>query len=171
MIFHLINADITLSSSEAIVNAANYRLIKGGGVDAAIHRAAGDNLQQACIQLGGCKTGEACITPGFNLKASYVIHTVGPVWTGGKNNEYELLALCYENSLKLASNYNIRSIAFPNISTGIYGFPKPDAAIIAIESCSKMMLLPEMPIEVSFYCFDAENYNLYAEILKIRGLL
>ncbi|HBS86498.1 MAG: O-acetyl-ADP-ribose deacetylase [Bacteroidetes bacterium GWF2_38_335] len=158
-------ADITTLTVDAIVNAANNTLLGGGGVDGAIHRVAGKGLLEECKTLNGCETGEAKITKGYNLPAKYVIHTVGPVWHGGKNSEDKLLANCYLNSLKLAIENGIKTIAFPNISTGVYGFPKDRAAIIACHNVASF--LKEHPeIEKVVFCvFDDENLKLYRKIL------
>ncbi len=165
----LIKGDITRLKVDAIVNAANTTLLGGGGVDGAIHRAAGHELLTACKSLGGCLTGEAKITKGYKLRAKFVIHTVGPVWAGGKNNEETLLAGCYKNSLKLASEHNIKTIAFPNISTGVYFFPKIRAAEIALSEV-KFYLAEHSEIEkVIFSVFDKENYEIYKE--KLSGLV
>lgn len=157
----VVREDITRLDVDAIVNAANRSLLGGGGVDGAIHRAAGLELLRTCELLNGCNTGDAKITPGFKLPARYVIHTVGPVWNGGKNHEKELLASCYRQSLQIASDRSIRSIAFPNISTGVYGFPKQEAASIAFETV--LFFLTDHPeIEkVLFCCFDEENFTIY----------
>jgi O-acetyl-ADP-ribose deacetylase (regulator of RNase III) len=161
--------DITKLQVDAIVNAANSSLMGGGGVDGAIHRAGGKQILEECIQIvnrqGGCKTGEAVITTGGNLPAKYVIHTVGPVWNGGKHNEEQLLANCYNNSLSIAANKGVKSIAFPNISTGVYRFPKEQAAAIAVETVDAF-LRSDHDIElVIFICFDGENYGLYEKLL------
>ena len=148
--------DITRLDVDAIVNAANKTLLGGGGVDGAIHRAAGPELKQACAGLGGCETGEARITPGFRLKARYVIHTVGPVWGGGERGEDRLLANCYRNSLILASEHGLASIAYPAISTGAYGFPPERAALIALRTVAAA--LDEAAMErVMFCCFGAPS--------------
>jgi O-acetyl-ADP-ribose deacetylase (regulator of RNase III) len=161
----LVQADITKLKVDAIVNAANSSLLGGGGVDGAIHRAAGKQLLEYCKNLNGCPTGEAKITPGFNLPASYIIHTVGPVWHGGDNNEEELLSNCYRNSLQIAVDHSLRSIAFPNISTGIYHFPKEKAARIAYDMVMFFMEKHALPEKIIFCCYDEENYNIYQEII------
>ncbi len=158
--------DITKLDVDAIVNAANKSLLGGGGVDGAIHRAAGPDLLRECETLNGCETGNAKITKGYNLPASYVIHTVGPVWHGGNTNEEQLLANCYENSLKLAVDHNLHTIAFPNISTGVYGFPKEKAADIAINTVRNFILNKPQVKEVIFVVFDEENYLLYQQKLS-----
>ena len=156
--------DITKFNVDAVVNAANCTLLSGGGVDGAIHRAAGPELLAACRKFNGCPTGEARITPGFRLPARFVIHTPGPVWHGGAHREAELLRNCYENSLKLAMENGCRSIAFPCISTGIYRFPMRNAAQIALDAV--MNWKDERPGEVIFCCFSAEQTELYRELLS-----
>ena len=167
----LIKGDITKMKVDAIVNAANSSLLGGCGVDGAIHRAGGPKILEECMVIrekqGGCKTGEAVITTGGNLPAKYVIHTVGPVWYGGKNNEDELLANAYKNSLRLATEYEIKSIAFPNISTGVYGFPKQRAAEIAVNAVKDFFNLTTLIKEVFFVCFDEENYKIYQSLLNL----
>jgi O-acetyl-ADP-ribose deacetylase (regulator of RNase III) len=162
---HLVKADITQMEVDAIVNAANRTLLGGGGVDGAIHRAAGKALLEECKTLGGCETGSAKITKGYNLPASFVIHAVGPVWRGGNNNEDELLKSCYATSLSLAVEKGCQSIAFPNISTGVYRFPKRRAAHQAIEAVKQFLNKSKSPMEVCFVCFDEENFNIYKELL------
>jgi len=167
----LIKGDITKLKVDAIVNAANSSLLGGGGVDGAIHRAGGPKILEECMVIrekqGGCKTGEAVITTGGNLPAKYVIHTVGPVWYGGKNKEDELLVNAYKNSLRLATEYEIKSIAFPNISTGVYGFPKQRAAEIAVNAVKDFFNLTTLIKEVFFVCFDEENYKIYQSLLNL----
>ena len=166
----LVKGDITKIEVDAIVNAANSSLLGGGGVDGAIHRAGGEAILNDCIAIrnrqGGCKTGEAVITTGGKLPAKYVIHTVGPVYSGDKAEKEQLLANAYRNSLHLAVHNNIKTIAFPNISTGIYHFPKPKAAEIAVATVSEFLDKNDSIMEVTFVCFDDENYALYADLLK-----
>ena len=161
----LIQGDITTIRVDAIVNAANHTLLGGGGVDGAIHRAAGPELLVACRLLKGCETGQAKITPGFQLPARHVIHTVGPVWRGGKEHEPELLQSCYRNSLELALAFGLRSIAFPNISTGVYRFPKDLATKIATRTVVQFLEEKGALIEVSFVVFDQENLSLYKSLM------
>lgn len=158
--------DITKLAVDAIVNAANEELRPGGGVDGAIRRAAGPELNEACRRLGGCPTGEARITPGFRLPAKYVIHTVGPIYQDGSQNEAELLRSCYLNSLRLAEQYQLRSIAFPCISTGVYRYPKAEACAIAIEATRDWLREHDLPAEVIFCCFEEEDYRLYQQYLE-----
>ena len=161
----LVQGDITRQSVSAIVNAANSSLLGGGGVDGAIHRAGGPAILEACRAIrarqGGCKTGEAVITPGGRLPAGHVIHTVGPVWNGGHKGEPELLAGCYRNSLRLAEEHRLASIAFPGISTGIYGYPKPAAATVAVREVRQWLAAHEWPQTVVFVVFDGETRGLY----------
>lgn len=166
----LVQADITQIEVDAIVNAANSSLLGGGGVDGAIHRAAGPQLLAECSAIGGCPTGEARITKGYNLKAHFVINTVGPVWRGGQNNESILLANCYRNSMKLAVENGCFSVAFPNISTGIYGFPKEEAAEIAIHEVKLFLSSNNLIKQVIFCCYDNENYSIYNKILQNSSL-
>lgn len=162
----LIEGDITSIGVDAIVNAANSSLLGGGGVDGAIHRAAGPGLLNECIGLNGCAIGEAKITGGYYLKARHVIHTVGPVWQGGISDEHQLLASCYQTSLKLAREFGLKSVAFPGISTGVYGFPKEQAALIAITETKRFLKKSEFPQKVIFVAFDRENYRIYERLLK-----
>lgn len=168
MILELLKADITEIQVDAIVNAANTSLLGGGGVDGAIHRKGGKAILDECIQIrnkqGGCKTCEAVITTAGNLPSKYVIHTVGPVWNGDKEEKSKLLADCYKNSLNLAIQNGIKTIAFPNISTGIYHFPKDKAAEIAIRTVKDFERISEIE-KVIFVCFDDENYQIYKNIL------
>lgn len=163
----IVEGDITKLSVDAIVNAANTTLLGGSGVDGAIHRAAGPKLLEECKTLGGCKTGEAKITGGYNLKAKHVIHTVGPVWNGGNRNEDELLANCYRNSLALAQKNSIKTIAFPSISTGAYRFPVDRACKIAINEVKKFLEKDSSIEKVIFVCFSKEVYNCYLDNIKI----
>lgn len=164
----LIKGDITQMKVEAIVNAANHTLLGGGGVDGAIHRAAGPELLAYCRNLGGCKTGEAKITPGYRLFAKYIIHTVGPIYGSVTPTQAEnLLRNAYRNSLRLASENHIKTIAFPNISTGVYGFPKATAADIAIATVKDFLDGNALPEQVTFACFDEVNFKLYKQKLGI----
>jgi O-acetyl-ADP-ribose deacetylase (regulator of RNase III) len=163
----VIQGNITKLAVDAIVNAANTSLLGGGGVDGAIHKAAGPELLAECQTLNGCKTGEAKLTKGYNLPAKYVIHTVGPVWNGGKHHEEELLKNAYHNSLQLAKEYHIRTIAFPNISTGVYRFPKEQAAVIAVTTAKSFVSSNNNSLdEIIFVCFDNENYELYKRLVS-----
>jgi len=165
---HVVRAqigDITALAVDAIVNAANSSLLGGGGVDGAIHRAAGPGLLDECRKLSGCKTGEAKVTRGYALPARWVIHTVGPVWRGGSHGEDELLASCYRACCKLAAEVGARSIAFPAISTGIYGFPKQRAAQIAVSQVVAALAKNAELAQVIFCCFDDETYRIYSELI------
>lgn len=161
----VIQGDITTLKFDAIVNAANSSLLGGGGVDGAIHRAAGPELLAECRTLGGCPTGEARITKGYKLPAKFVIHAVGPIWMGGDNNEESLLASCYRESLKLATENHCETIAFPNISTGIYGFPKDKAAEIAIKTVKDYLKENVIPKQIIFVTFGETNFDLYKRML------
>ncbi|MDY0990245.1 O-acetyl-ADP-ribose deacetylase [Flavobacterium sp. CFBP9031] len=168
MKIELLKADITEIKVDAIVNAANTSLLGGGGVDGAIHRKGGKAILDECVQIrnkqGGCKTGEAVITTAGNLPSKYVIHTVGPVWNGDKEEKSKLLADCYKNSLNLAVENRIKTIAFPNISTGIYHFPKDKAAEIVVRAVKDFDKSNEIE-KVIFVCFDDENYKIYKDLL------
>ena len=162
----LVDADITVLHVDAVVNAANNSLLGGGGVDGAIHGAAGPGLLEECRKLKGCKTGDAKITKGYKLPARYVIHTVGPVWRGGSYDEEELLAGCYRRCFELAGEFKLRSIAFPAISTGVYGFPKEKAARIAVRETQKALDENEEIERVLFVCFNAETQYAYEKALQ-----
>jgi O-acetyl-ADP-ribose deacetylase (regulator of RNase III) len=161
-----VKADITTLRVDAIVNAANESLLGGGGVDGSIHRAAGPELLEECRRLNGCKTGEAKITKGFRLPASYIIHTVGPVWRGGTHGESSLLSGCYRNSLRLAHEYGIKIIAFPCISTGAYGYPADRAAELAVLTVSEELASLPYEIQVIFCCFSSQDHEIYNLLLK-----
>jgi len=165
-IIQLVRGDITLLDVDAIVNAANSSLLGGGGVDGAIHRAAGPRLLEECRKLGGCPTGEARITQGYELKARYVVHTVGPVWHGGNSGESGKLEACYLQSLRLAVNNRCKSIAFPNISTGVYAYPREEAGSIAVNAVSSFLEQNSSLQKVIFCCYDAENYSIYLKLLN-----
>ncbi len=162
----IITGDITKIIADAIVNAANTSLLGGGGVDGAIHRAAGPELLEECKKLRGCKTGEAKITKGYRLPAKYVIHTPGPIWRGGGNNEEGLLHNSYENSLKLAEEYGCGTVAFPSISTGVYRFPLDLAAKIALTTISKFLEQSKVVGQVTVVCFDGLTYEAYLKAMK-----
>ena len=158
---NLFKGDITVLEQDCIVNAANKSLLGGGGVDGAIHRAAGPELLEECKTLGGCETGKAKLTKGYKLKASYVIHTVGPVWNGGTRGEDQLLANCYQNSLQLANEKGLKSIAFPAISTGVYRFPIDRACRIVLESIRNYLKSDDSINEIYLVCFDQDVFDQY----------
>jgi O-acetyl-ADP-ribose deacetylase (regulator of RNase III) len=162
----VIQGDITTLKVDAIVNAANESLLGGGGVDGAIHTAAGPDLLQECRKVGPCPTGEARLTGGYNLPAKYVIHTVGPVWRGGDHGEDELLASCYRHSLSLALRHDVKTIAFPAISTGAFGFPLQRAATIAANETERFLRSEGKPERVYFVCFDRRAYDAYSKSVR-----
>jgi len=161
----VVRGDITEQHVDAMVNAANTTLLGGGGVDGAIHRAAGPDLLAECRTIGGCRTGDAVITRGYRLPARYVIHTVGPIWQGGNAGEAELLASCYRSSLKLAAEHRVRALAFPSISTGAYGYPVSQAAKIAIRAVTDYLHTDPSIDEVRFVCFDERTFDAYEQAL------
>ncbi len=165
-VVELITGDITAIEADAVVNAANNSLLGGGGVDGAIHRAAGPGLLAECRTLNGCETGKAKLTSGYNLKAGYIIHTVGPVWKGGFSDEPALLASCYRSCLEIAKEKKIRSIAFPGISTGVYNFPKQLAATIAIKEAKKFLDNNLYPEKVIFVSFSESDHEIYRRLLN-----
>ena len=161
----LIKGDITSLDVDGIVNAANNSLLGGGGVDGAIHNAAGPDLLTECERLNGCETGQSKITNGYRLKAKHVIHTVGPIWYGGYRDEHSLLASCYKTSLTLAKEKKIKTLAFPGISTGIYGFPKDLAALIAVNETKRFLNKNSFPEKVIFVTFNDDSYEIYRKLL------
>lgn len=161
----VIQGDITQQNVDAIVNAANESLLGGGGVDGAIHRAAGPQLLEECRKLNGCQTGQAKITQGYNLRAKWIIHTVGPVWQGGQHHEDELLAKCYHSSLALAVQHSVRTIAFPAISTGVYAFPLDRATQIAVTEVKNFLTQSDSIEQVSFVCFGKATYQCYLDAI------
>lgn len=165
----VVQGDITKLDVDAIVNAANSSLLGGGGVDGAIHRAAGPRLLEECRGLGGCATGEARMTGGYALPARHVIHTVGPVWHGGTAGEPELLRSCYTQSLRLAAEAGLETVAFPAISTGVYGYPKEAACDIAVSAADDWLAAYELPRTVTFCCFGAADAELYRERLGLEA--
>ena len=166
MLIKVIKDDITQLEVDAIVNAANKSLLGGGGVDGAIHRAAGPELLEECKTLGGCETGDAKLTKGYNLKARYVIHTVGPVWNGGTRREDQLLANCYQNSLQLANEKGLKSVAFPAISTGVYRFPIDRACRIALESLRDYLKSDDSLNKIYLVCFDQDVFDQYNILMR-----
>lgn len=165
-VLQVIHADITALDVDAIVNAANRSLLGGGGVDGAIHRAAGPELLDACLRLEGCEVGEAKLTPGFRLPAKFVVHTVGPVWRGGGHHEAELLASCYRRSIDVAAGHALQRLAFPCISTGVYGYPLALAAEVAVRTVRSAVERHECLREVTFCCFAALDAEVYRRLLE-----
>ena len=161
----LLKGDITTLNVDAIVNAANNSLLGGGGVDGAIHNAAGPDLLLECKKLNGCETGKSKITGGYRLKAKYIIHTVGPVWHGGYRDETQLLASCYQTSLALAKEKKIKTLAFPGVSTGVYGFPRDLAALIALNETKRFLNKNSYPEKVIFVTYDDNSYEIYRKLL------
>jgi len=163
---NVIQADITTLKVDAIVNAANTSLLGGGGVDGAIHRAAGPKLLTECRDLGGCATGDAKITAGYDLYAPYIIHTVGPIWHGGEHNEAHDLASCYRRALEIAHHHNLKTIAFPAISTGVYGFPADLAARIAVNTAANFLAQHDRPEHITFCCFTPQSAALHIKAVE-----
>ena len=161
----VVQGDITILEVDAIVNAANRSLLGGGGVDGAIHDAAGEALLEECRTLNGCATGDAKITGGYELPAKHVIHTVGPIWNGGTHGEAKKLRSCYETSLALAVDHELKSVAFPCISTGVYGYPKDQACQVAVETVANWLAENDLPERVIFCCFGADDFELYQRLL------
>ena len=167
MPLQIVSGDITQFQTDAIVNAANSRLARGNGVCGAIHRAAGDELEKECLRLGGCSTGDAKITGGYHLPAKHVIHAVGPIWQGGHCNEESLLASCYRRSLQLCEEHHLKSVAFPLISAGIYGYPKKDALRVAIQSIEETLNSFSSSLEVFLVLFDPETLRIAQDLVAI----